>query len=79
LFCSFFSIGLTSFVFQHGLPLFFELEGTAFFVTITGFVTLQLSKVSKVSTEGFLNMGISIGNCFFLIVYSSLQFPEFPV
>jgi hypothetical protein len=24
-------------------------------------------------------MGISIGNCFFLIVYSSLQFPEFPV
>jgi hypothetical protein len=32
---------------------FFELEGTAFFVTITGFVTLQLSKVSNVIAEGF--------------------------
>jgi hypothetical protein len=30
---------------------FFELEGTAFFVTITGFVTLQLSKVSIVNSR----------------------------
>jgi hypothetical protein len=39
---------------------FFELEGTAFFVTITGFVTLQLSKVSIVNSRRiFLNMGIN--------------------
>jgi hypothetical protein len=42
-----FSVGLTSFVFLAARVAFFELEGTAF-VTITGFVTLQLSKVSSV-------------------------------
>jgi hypothetical protein len=40
------------FVFRR-VATFFELEGTAFFVTITGFVTLQLSKVSIVNSRRF--------------------------
>jgi hypothetical protein len=54
----FFSVGLTSFVFLAArVATFFELEGTAFFVTITGFVTLQLSKVSIVNSRRIFKHG----------------------